>query len=145
MRTAATATSRTSEQTSRSWLRWWTVRGWSPLGGARARGSYRTLDHDECSDTMDLIHTNVMKRVRIAWHICNATPSGNTRVKSGRNKGRRARLILIVLVLAIIGGVGYGAFWSISTVRASFPQTKGSIELYGLSGPVDVKRDGNGI
>ncbi|MFE9647121.1 penicillin acylase family protein [Streptomyces sp. NPDC006365] len=71
--------------------------------------------------------------------------SGQTRGKSGRKKGRRARLILIVLVLAIIGGVGYGAFWSISTVRASFPQTKGSIELDGLSGPVDVKRDGNGI
>ena len=70
--------------------------------------------------------------------------SGQTRGKSGRKKGRRTRLILIVLVLAIIGGVGYGAFWSISTVRASFPQTKGSIELDGLSGPVDVKRDGNG-
>ncbi|WP_033328856.1 penicillin acylase family protein [Streptomyces yerevanensis] len=71
--------------------------------------------------------------------------SGQTRGKSGRKKGRRTRLILIVLVLAIIGGVGYGAFWSISTVRGSFPQTKGSIELDGLSGPVDVKRDGNGI
>ncbi|NGO41205.1 penicillin acylase family protein [Streptomyces ureilyticus] len=71
--------------------------------------------------------------------------SGQKRGKSGRKKGRRARLILIVLVLAIIGGVGFGAFWSIGTVRASFPQTKGSIELDGLSGPVDVKRDGNGI
>ncbi|HLL63669.1 MAG TPA: penicillin acylase family protein, partial [Propionibacteriaceae bacterium] len=30
-------------------------------------------------------------------------------------------------------------------VRASFPQTKGSITLEGLSGPVDVKRDGHGI
>ncbi|MFE0131281.1 penicillin acylase family protein [Streptomyces sp. NPDC059037] len=65
--------------------------------------------------------------------------------KSGKKKGRRARLIVIVLVLAIVGGIGYGAYWSISTVRASFPQTKGTIELDGLSGPVDVKRDGNGI
>ena len=48
-------------------------------------------------------------------------------------------------MLAIIGGVAYGAYWSISTVRASFPQTKGSITLEGLSGPVDVKRDGYGI
>jgi hypothetical protein len=31
IRTAATATSRTSEQTSRSWLRWWTVSGCSLL------------------------------------------------------------------------------------------------------------------
>jgi penicillin G amidase len=65
--------------------------------------------------------------------------------KSGRKKGRKVRLLLIILVLALIGGVGFGAFWSISTVRASFPQTKGSITLEGLSGPVDVKRDGYGI
>ncbi|GHI07041.1 penicillin amidase [Streptomyces cellostaticus] len=71
--------------------------------------------------------------------------TGDKPGKSGRKKGRKARLIVLVLVLAIIGGVAYGAYWSISTVRASFPQTKGSITLDGLSGPVDVKRDGNGI
>ncbi|MEU8860874.1 penicillin acylase family protein [Streptomyces umbrinus] len=71
--------------------------------------------------------------------------SGQKPGKSGRKKGRRARLILIVLVLAIIGGIAYGSFWSISTVRASFPQTKGSISLDGLSGPVNVKRDSYGI
>jgi penicillin amidase len=71
--------------------------------------------------------------------------SGQKPGKSGRKKGRRARLFLIVLVLAIIGGIAYGSYWSISTVRASFPQTKGSITLDGLSGPVDVKRDGYGI
>ncbi len=63
----------------------------------------------------------------------------------GRKKGRKARLIVLVLVLAIIGGIAYGAYWSISTVRASFPQTTGSLTLDGLSGPVDVKRDGYGI
>ncbi|MHC3470719.1 penicillin acylase family protein [Streptomyces sp. 7R007] len=76
----------------------------------------------------------------------NTTAStGQQPGKSGRKKGRRARLIVLVLVLAIVGGIAYGAYWSISTVRASFPQTKGSISLEGLSGPVDVKRDGNGI
>lgn len=75
----------------------------------------------------------------------DTTPSGQQPGKSGRKKGRKVRLLLIVLVLAIIGGVGYGAFWSVSTVRASFPQTKGSITLDGLAGPVDVKRDGYGI
>lgn len=67
---------------------------------------------------------------------------------SGRKKarkGRKGRLLVLVLVLALIGGLAYGAYWSISTVRASFPQTKGSITLDGLSGPVDVKRDGYGI
>ncbi|MFC8432121.1 penicillin acylase family protein [Streptomyces sp. NPDC057253] len=71
--------------------------------------------------------------------------SGQQPGKSGRKKGRRARLIVLVLVLALVGGVAYGGYWSVSTVRASFPQTKGSIELQGLSGPVDVKRDSYGI
>ncbi|MEU6906119.1 penicillin acylase family protein [Streptomyces coeruleorubidus] len=65
--------------------------------------------------------------------------------KSGRRKGRKARLIVLVLALALIGGVAFGAYWSISTVRASFPQTKGTLTLKGLSGPVEVKRDGYGI
>ncbi|MDO0933869.1 penicillin acylase family protein [Streptomyces sp. DG2A-72] len=71
--------------------------------------------------------------------------SGQQPGKSRRKKGPRARLIVLVLVLALVGGVAYGGYWSISTVRASFPQTKGSISLDGLSAPVDVKRDGNGI
>ncbi|MFG3660185.1 penicillin acylase family protein [Streptomyces sp. NPDC047706] len=76
----------------------------------------------------------------------NTTAStGQQPGKSGRKKGRKARLFVLVLVLAVIGGVVYGAYWSVSTVRASFPQTKGSITLEGLTAPVDVKRDGNGI
>ncbi|OQD55752.1 penicillin acylase family protein [Streptomyces phaeoluteigriseus] len=76
----------------------------------------------------------------------NTTAStGDKPAKSGRKKGRKARLFVLVLVLAIIGGIAYGGYWSISTVRASFPQTKGSITLDGLSGPVDVQRDGYGI
>ncbi|WP_329547127.1 penicillin acylase family protein [Streptomyces sp. NBC_01356] len=71
--------------------------------------------------------------------------SGQKPGKSGRKKGRKARLFLIVLVLAIIGGVAFGGFWTVSTVRASFPQTTGEITLDGLSGPVDVKRDSYGI
>ncbi|MEW2299972.1 penicillin acylase family protein [Streptomyces sp. NPDC006655] len=71
--------------------------------------------------------------------------SGDKPGKTGRKKGRKARLIVLVLVLAVVGGIAFGAYWSISTVRASFPQTKGSITLEGLSGPVTVKRDGNGI
>ncbi|WP_234533261.1 penicillin acylase family protein [Streptomyces shenzhenensis] len=71
--------------------------------------------------------------------------TGDKPGKSGRKKGRRARLIVLVLVLAVLGGVFYGAYWSVSTVRASLPQTKGSITLDGLAGPVTVKRDGYGI
>ncbi|MFH9006558.1 penicillin acylase family protein [Streptomyces afghaniensis] len=76
----------------------------------------------------------------------NTTAStGQQPAKSGRRKGRKARLIVLVLVLALIGGVGFGGYWTVSTVRASFPQTKGSLTLKGLSGPVEVKRDNYGI
>ncbi|RII14975.1 Acyl-homoserine lactone acylase QuiP precursor [Streptomyces sp. YIM 130001] len=74
-----------------------------------------------------------------------ANTSASSGQKTGKKKGRRLRLILIVLVLALIAGVGYGTYWSVSTVRASLPQTKGSIKLEGLNGPVDVRRDANGI
>ncbi|WP_037910504.1 penicillin acylase family protein [Actinacidiphila yeochonensis] len=62
-----------------------------------------------------------------------------------RKKSRRLRLIVIAFVLLLVAGVGYGSYWSVSTVRASFPQTTGSLHLKGLSAPVDVERDGNGI
>jgi penicillin amidase len=52
---------------------------------------------------------------------------------------------VIAFVLLLVAGVGYGSYWSVSTVRASFPQTTGSLRLKGLSAPVDVERDGNGI
>ncbi|WP_210588350.1 penicillin acylase family protein [Streptomyces sp. GESEQ-35] len=71
--------------------------------------------------------------------------SGQQPGKSRRKKGRKARLIVLVLVLAVVGGVAFAGYWSVSTVRASFPQTKGSLTLDGLTAPVDVKRDGNGI
>ncbi|MFF8291034.1 penicillin acylase family protein [Streptomyces sp. NPDC016309] len=69
----------------------------------------------------------------------------NTTAASTKKKGRRARLLVIALVLALVAGVGYGAYWSVSTVRAPFPQTTGTLKLDGLSGPVDVKRDDYGV
>ncbi|MET9656031.1 penicillin acylase family protein [Streptomyces sp. NPDC006510] len=74
-----------------------------------------------------------------------AGSAGSAGAKTGRKKGRRARLIVIVLVLALVAGIGYGTFWSVSTVRASYPQTTGSTKLDGLDGNVDVKRDSYGI
>ncbi|MFF2304345.1 penicillin acylase family protein [Streptomyces sp. NPDC058128] len=69
----------------------------------------------------------------------------NTTAPPAKKKGRRARLILLVLVLALVAGVGYGGFWGVTTVRASFPQTTGEIRLDSLSGEVEVKRDANGV
>ncbi|MDT3400155.1 penicillin acylase family protein [Streptomyces sp. B1866] len=70
-----------------------------------------------------------------------ATQTGPSRKK----KGRRVRLIVIAVVLLLVGGVGYGTYWSIDTVRASFPETTGSLQLAGLKNPVQVKRDGQGV
>ncbi|MFE6892678.1 penicillin acylase family protein [Streptomyces sp. NPDC057694] len=74
-----------------------------------------------------------------------STTNASAGSKPRKKKGRRARLIVIVLVLAVIAGIGYGAYWSVDSVRASLPQTTGSIKLDGLDGPVQVKRDGYGI
>ncbi|MFJ8017609.1 penicillin acylase family protein [Streptomyces sp. NPDC096339] len=62
-----------------------------------------------------------------------------------KKKGRRARLIVLVLVLALFAGLGTGAYWGVDGVRASFPQTTGSLKVPGLTGTVDVKRDEHGI
>ncbi|TDC18881.1 penicillin acylase family protein [Streptomyces sp. 8K308] len=58
---------------------------------------------------------------------------------------RRGRLIVIALVMLLVAGVGYGAYWSISIVRASFPQVSGELAIDGLTSEVTVVRDANGI
>ncbi|MER7772446.1 penicillin acylase family protein [Kitasatospora sp. NPDC096140] len=60
-------------------------------------------------------------------------------------KFRRARLFVIVLVVLLVAGVGYGGYRGVSAVRASFPEVDGSVKVAGLTAPVDVKRDANGI
>jgi penicillin amidase len=62
-----------------------------------------------------------------------------------KKKSRRTRLIVIGVVLVLVAGIVYGSYWSVATVRASLPQTTGTLQLKGLSGTVQVKRDGNGI
>ncbi|WP_128980383.1 penicillin acylase family protein [Streptomyces roseicoloratus] len=69
----------------------------------------------------------------------------NTTAPPAKKKGRRARLIVLVLVLALLAGIGYGTYWGVSTVRGSFPQTTGTIRIDALSGPVEVKRDAYGV
>ncbi|WP_129842046.1 penicillin acylase family protein [Streptomyces sp. RFCAC02] len=58
---------------------------------------------------------------------------------------RRGRLILIAFVVLLIAGLGYGTYWTVSTVRASYPQVSGELPLDGLTAPVTVERDANGI
>lgn len=67
--------------------------------------------------------------------------------ENGRTKGKRRRLIYVAIGLAtlLVLGVGAAAFWTVSTVRDSFPQTTGSLKLPGLASPVTVKRDARGV
>jgi penicillin G amidase len=60
-------------------------------------------------------------------------------------KFRRARLIVIVLVVLLVAGIAAGGWLGVRTVRASYPQVTGTIQVAGLSGPVDVLRDAHGI
>jgi penicillin amidase len=60
-------------------------------------------------------------------------------------KSRRLRLAVLGVVILLVAGIGYGSYWAVGTVRASFPQTTGTLQLAGLSGPVKVMRDGKGI
>ncbi|MGH3313734.1 MAG: penicillin acylase family protein [Streptomyces sp.] len=62
-----------------------------------------------------------------------------------KKTSRRARLIVIAVVMLLVAGIGGGTFWTISSVRDSFPQTTGSLKLKGLDDPVAVKRDKQGI
>ncbi|WP_181768146.1 penicillin acylase family protein [Streptomyces albidus (ex Kaewkla and Franco 2022)] len=62
-----------------------------------------------------------------------------------KKTSRRARLIVITVVLLLVVGIGGGTFWTMSTVRDSFPQTTGSLKLKGLDDPVTVQRDREGI
>ncbi|MDX6349876.1 MAG: penicillin amidase [Streptomyces sp.] len=62
-----------------------------------------------------------------------------------KKKSRRTRLLVMGLVFLLVAGIGYGSYWSVDTVRASFPQTTGTLKLDGLSSPVQVKRDSSGV
>jgi penicillin G amidase len=58
---------------------------------------------------------------------------------------RRARLFVLVLVVLLIAGTAGAGFFAVQTVRSSFPAVEGSVKVAGMTAPVDVKRDGNGI
>ncbi|MFC1413842.1 penicillin acylase family protein [Streptacidiphilus sp. N1-12] len=60
-------------------------------------------------------------------------------------KFRRFRLLVILLALLLVVGGAVGGWLGVRTVKSSFPQTTGTIQLKGLSGPVTVIRDGKGI
>jgi penicillin amidase len=62
-----------------------------------------------------------------------------------KKKSRRLRLVVIGFVVLLVAGMGYGSYWGVGTVRASFPQTTGSLKVPGLSAAVQAERDAHGI
>ncbi|QMU79460.1 penicillin acylase family protein [Streptacidiphilus sp. PB12-B1b] len=60
-------------------------------------------------------------------------------------KFRRFRLLVILLVILVVAGAVGGGWYGVRTVRASFPQTTGTLQLAGLQGQVSVVRDNQGI
>src|ERR1700734_3210000 len=65
-----------------------------------------------------------------------------------RQKSRKFRFALgtgIFLVAALLIGSATGAWAFTSALHASYPQTSGTLHLSGLSAPVQVERDKNGI
>ncbi|MBF9071603.1 penicillin acylase family protein [Streptacidiphilus fuscans] len=60
-------------------------------------------------------------------------------------KSRRLRLMVVLVVLLLVGGVAFGSWYGVRQVRASLPQTTGTIHLQGVTGPVQVIRDSSGI
>jgi penicillin G amidase len=60
-------------------------------------------------------------------------------------KFRRFRLLVILLVLLVVVGTVGGGWYGVRTVRESFPQTTGTLQLPGLQGQVTVVRDSKGI
>ncbi|TSB21919.1 penicillin acylase family protein [Streptomyces benahoarensis] len=72
-------------------------------------------------------------------------PANKTGPAPKKKKGRRGRLVAVAVVLLLVAGIAFGSFWGVNTVRASLPQTTGSLKLAGLTDPVDVRRDAHGI
>jgi penicillin amidase len=60
----------------------------------------------------------------------------------------RLRLLLSIgvgIVVLVLVGSGVGAWAFTSALHASYPQTSGTLQISGLSAPVTVQRDANGI
>ncbi len=67
----------------------------------------------------------------------------------GRSRGLRFKRVatigVVLLVLVLIGGIVGGWIWLHGAMEAALPQLDGEIELSGLSAPVTVRRDAQGV
>jgi penicillin G amidase len=67
---------------------------------------------------------------------------------AAKKQFRRLRLLLsavVTLVVIVLIATGAGAWAFTDALHASYPQTSGTLKISGLSAPVTVERDSNGI
>jgi penicillin G amidase len=62
-----------------------------------------------------------------------------------RSAWRIVRHVLLVLVIVLLGAILAGVLWFQSNARAALPQLDGTLRLQGLSAPVTVQRDAQGV
>jgi penicillin G amidase len=79
-----------------------------------------------------------------------AADGGQAKAAARKRRRRGIRLkvlfgIVICLVLALVAGSGVGLWAFNKALHASYPQVSGTLQISGLSAPVGVQRDANGI
>src|SRR5438132_1658151 len=62
-----------------------------------------------------------------------------------RSKAKLAAGIVFSLLLVVLIGAGIGGYWFYLTAKAALPQLDGSIQASGLSAPVTILRDAQGM
>src|SRR3954468_803606 len=70
------------------------------------------------------------------------------RIDSSYGRSRKKRVFLftfLILVLVIVVAAASGWYWFSSTARAALPQLDGEIKVAGLSAPVAMIRDAQGM
>lgn len=80
-------------------------------------------------------------------------PGASTGTDTAPAPGKRRRAlrlkvvfgIVITLVLVLVAGSGVGLWEFDNALHASYPQVSGTLQISGLSAPVSVKRDADGI
>ena len=149
--------SRTSAQISRSSLRWWTVRGrsflwlwpdcsaWTGPNFIALPNILPVLDASR-SEAAGIDRPPVRPRALAAtprgWPPAAAPmvapalpgppcPSKDSDARQEEAPPQSRAILVIAFVLLLVAGIGYGSYWSVSTVRASFPQTTGIAQAQG--------------
>jgi penicillin amidase len=104
------------------------------------------LDADNHTDEADEQATSAAPESTAPSDTSDASENADAAKK--KPPFRRLRILLAVVVtfvLVILAATGAGAWAFTDALHASYPQTSGNLKIAGLSAPVTVQRDRNGI